>query len=75
MAKIRARATSDFCPPESWFISRISARLPLNDTRIPTPVNESTVMGRAGSCGDRHNTHIIGGNMHSYELIYVEEQI
>lgn len=32
MAKISAKATKDFCPPESWFISRVSADFPVKDT-------------------------------------------
>lgn len=32
MAKMRARATRDFCPPDNWFISRVSADFPVNDT-------------------------------------------
>ena len=32
MAKISAKATKDFCPPESWFISRVSADFPVKET-------------------------------------------
>lgn len=32
MAKISAKATKDFCPPDSWFISRVSADFPVKDT-------------------------------------------
>jgi hypothetical protein len=41
MAKINAKATSDFWPPDSWFISRISPLVPTKLTRMPTPVKLS----------------------------------
>ena len=44
IAKIRARATKDFCPPLSWFISLISAFLPVKLMEQETPVAFSSLI-------------------------------
>ncbi len=49
MAKISARATNDFCPPESWFISLISACLPVKETEQDTPVACSSLWAWSSS--------------------------
>lgn len=49
MENINANATSDFCPPDSWFISRISPR-PVNETRIITPVKLSAFISYEEKC-------------------------
>ena len=43
MANISAMATKDFCPPLSWFISRISLFLPVKLTAQDTPVAFSSL--------------------------------
>ena len=44
MAKISARATRDFWPPLNWFISLISAFLPVKLIEQETPVAFSSLM-------------------------------